>query len=155
LIQSGADVNVRSKENWTALSMASSQVRYSFTCHRQYIDIMLRLLCVGARIDKIALEQDKDCVGLLSRVQTRLNLLQNGDDGDGGVIFYSNEDRYFLYELAFSLVKTGKLGALSFKVYRVVRSFITFHDIFMAPGYSLGYDHLLKDLGKADTSEKT
>ena len=50
-----------------------------------------------------------------------------------------NEERRFMWNLAFFFtIKHG--GATAFKSFTSIRSFITFHGIFMAPGYDLGAD---------------
>ena len=43
-----------------------------------------------------------------------------------------------MWNLAFSL--TIQHRAAAFKAYYTIRSFITFHGIFMADGYNLGYE---------------
>jgi hypothetical protein len=49
----------------------------------------------------------------------------------------SNEERRFMWNLAFFFtIKHG--GAIAFKVYYTIRSFITFHGIFMVHGYNIG-----------------
>jgi len=48
----------------------------------------------------------------------------------------TDEERHFMWNLAFFF--TIKHRVVAFKVYYAVRSFITYHGIFMGPGYDLG-----------------
>ena len=48
----------------------------------------------------------------------------------------SEEESHFMWNLAFSF--TIKHRAAAFKAYYAIRSFVTFHGIFMAPGYHIG-----------------
>ena len=50
----------------------------------------------------------------------------------------SNEEKRFMWNLAFSF--TIQHRAAAFKAYYKIRSFITFHGIFMGPGYDVGDD---------------
>ena len=48
----------------------------------------------------------------------------------------SNEEREWMWNLAFSFTIQHRSAA--FKAYYTIRSYITFHGIFMADGYDLG-----------------
>ena len=48
----------------------------------------------------------------------------------------SDEEKRFMWNLAFFFTITHRVAA--FKAYYAIRSFITFHGIFMGPGYDLG-----------------
>ena len=48
-----------------------------------------------------------------------------------------------MWNLAFCFTITHR--AASFKAYYSIRSFITFHGIFMAPGYEMGEDSVFED----------
>ena len=48
----------------------------------------------------------------------------------------SKEESQFMWDLAFSF--TWKYRVAAFKAYYAIRSFITYHGIFMARGYDLG-----------------
>ena len=67
----------------------------------------------------------------LGQVKERLNLLRSGKRM--GTTLMSNEEREWMWNLAFSL--TIQHPAAAFKVYYKIRSFITFHGMFMADGY--------------------
>ena len=98
--------------------------------------ITLELLCFGAIINKKALKEDK--TGLLVQIEERLEKLRNGEYRIMNLC--SNEENKFKWNLAFCL--TLKAKVLSFTVYYKVRSFITYHGIFMAPGYDLGKESI-------------
>ena len=63
-------------------------------------------------------------------------LLRNGKRI--GTSLMGNEEKRYMWNLAMSL--HSKHGGVGLEVYDTVRSFITFHGIFMAPGYDLGED---------------
>jgi len=92
----------------------------------------LLLLCFGAEIDKKTLEYDKS--GLLCPINDRLNLLRKGESM--GTSLMADEERRFMWNLAFSFIIAHRGAA--FKAYYAIRSFITYHGIFMASGYNLG-----------------
>ena len=126
LIQNGADVNVVHKyrrKSGTPLHDAAKN---------RHVVCTLQLLCFGAPIDKKALEDDK--TGLLGEINNRMKLLRAGKRP--GTSLMSNEERRFMWNLAFSL--TSQHPAAAFKAYYTIRPFITFHGIFMAKGYDLG-----------------
>jgi hypothetical protein len=123
LIQNGADVNAVNKYNRTTLHRAAEKGRVVLT---------LQLLCLGAAIDRKALRDDK--TRLLSQINDRMKLLRAGKRPETSLM--SNEEKRFMWELAFSL--TIQHRAAAFKAYYTIRSFITFHGIFMTDGYDLG-----------------
>ena len=90
-------------------------------------------MCYGAEIDKRASAHDK--LGFLYFINDGLNSLRAGNRIKTSLM--SNEEKHFMWNLAFFFtIKHG--GANAFKVYYAIRSFITFHGIFMGPGYDLG-----------------
>jgi ankyrin repeat protein len=123
LIQNGADVNAVDKDNQTPLHYAASDGQVGCT---------LQLLCFGAAIDEKALEDD--VTGLLGQINDRMNLLRAGKRPETSLM--SSEEREWMWNLAFSL--TIQNPAAAFKAYYTIRSFITFHGIFMGDGYGLG-----------------
>ena len=123
LLQNGADVNAVQKDDWTALQIASD---------RKHIRCTLQLLCFGAEIDEQTIKDDK--TKLLRPIENRLKLLRNGNRM--GISFMSDEERHFMWNLAFSFTIKHRVAA--FKAYYAIRSFITYHGIFMGPGYDLG-----------------
>ena len=120
LIQNGADVSAVSKDNMTALHKAAK---------KRHVDFAKVLIQNGAVIDKKAFETDR--TGLLEKINNRMNLLRAGKRI--GTSLMSDEERRYMWNLAFSL--TTMNPAAAFKAYYTIRSFITFHGIFMADGY--------------------
>ena len=55
----------------------------------------------------------------------------------------SDEERRFMWNLA--CVLAIKHPAIAFGTYERIRSFVTFHGIFMGPGYDLGEDSVWID----------
>ena len=127
LIQNGVDINaVENSNEETALCFAAS---------RKHVPCVLHLLCCGAEIDEKAIEKDE--TELLHSIEDRVSLLRSGNRI--GTNLMSKEERRFLWNLAFFFtIKHG--GACAFKTYGTIRSFITFHGIFMAPGFDLGVE---------------
>ena len=95
---------------------------------------ILQLLCFGAEINEKAIEKDK--TGLLVQINNSLKLLRDGKRI--GTSLLGNQEMRFMWNLAFCIA-IAHHGA-SFRVYYTIRSFITFHGIFMAPGYGMGED---------------
>ena len=52
----------------------------------------------------------------------------------------SEEERRFMWNLGF--VSTKKPPAIAFRTYRRIRSFVTFHGIFIGPGYDQGKESI-------------
>ena len=67
------------------------------------------------------------------------------DDGTrvGRGQLMNDEERRFMWNLACVLVI--KHPAIAFGTYERIRSFVTFHGIFMGPGYDLGEDSVWID----------
>ena len=128
LIQYGANVNAVDKLNESVLDYAS--------CYSESVPLTLELLCLGAKIDKNALKDD--CTGLLVPIEGRLEKLRNGKRFITNLC--SNEANKFMWNVAFCLTLKAKVPA--FRVYYKVRSFITYHGIFMASGYDLGKESI-------------
>jgi ankyrin repeat protein len=161
LIQNGADVNAVDKYNDTSLQVATSNghvdiaklliqngayvnamdednesVLYCASHYSESVSLTLELLCLGAKIDKKALKDDK--TGLLVQIEERLEKLRNGEYRITNLC--SNEENKFKWNLAFCLTLKYKVAA--FKAYYSIRSFITYHGIFMAPGYDFGKESI-------------
>jgi hypothetical protein len=88
------------------------------------------------KIDKKALEDDR--TGLLVQIEERLEKLRNGERCITNLC--SNEENKSIWNLAFCLTLKYKVAA--FKAYYSIRSFITYHGIFMASGYDLGNESI-------------
>ena len=56
-----------------------------------------------------------------------------------------------MWNLAFSF--TIQHRAAAFKAYYAIRSFITFHGIFMAPGYGIGEESIWKSEEEEDEDD--
>jgi hypothetical protein len=65
-----------------------------------------------------------------------------------GTSLMSNEERRFMWNLACALAV--KHPAIAFRTYQRIRSFVTFHGIFMGPGYYLGEDSVWVGDGDRD-----
>ena len=129
LLQNGADVNAVDKYNMTALRDAA---------WNRHVDCTLQLLCVGSAIDLKALKDDR--TDLLNQINNRMNLLRAGKRP--GTSLMSDEERRFMWNLAFSF--TIQYRTAAFKAYYTIRSFISFHGIFMADGCDLGEESIWK-----------
>jgi hypothetical protein len=129
LIQYGANVNAVDNFGQSVLNYA---------CFNS-VPLTLELLCLGAKIDKKALEDDK--TGLLVPIEERLEKLRNGERRITNLC--SNEENKYKWNLAFCL--TLKYKVVAFKAYYLIRSFITYHGIFMASGFDLGYESIWKE----------
>ena len=135
LLKAGSDVNAYCDEY--NICGATPLETCLLLMENSHTPFTLELLIFGAEIGKDAIEIDE--LGLLKHVNDRLNLIRDGKPIEESLM--GNEERKFMWNLAFFLtIKHG--GATAFKVYYLIRSFITFHGIFMARGYELGKDSL-------------
>jgi len=130
LIQYGANVNA--VDNWGLSVLCYASFNY------ESVPLTLELLCLGAKIDKKALQKDK--TGLLVPIEERLEKLRNGERRITNLC--SNEENKFKWNLAFCLTLKYKVAAI--KAYYSIRSFITYHGIFMASGFDLGDESIWK-----------
>ena len=128
LIEYGAEVN--------AVENKGSSVLFNASHYSKSVPLTLELLCLGAKIDRKALQWDR--TGLLVPIEERLEKLRNGERCITNLC--SNEENKFKWNLAFCLTLKAKVPA--FRVYYKVRSFITYHGIFMASGYDLGNESI-------------
>ena len=124
LLQNGADVN--------AVDVLKRR-HFRIAASRKHIPCTLQLLCFGAEIDEQTIKDDK--TELLRPIENRLKLLRDGKRME--VSLMSDEERRFMWNLAFVLAV--KHPAIAFTTYQRIRSFVTFHGIFMGPGYDLGF----------------
>ena len=123
LIQNGADVNAVDCDKATVLQIAA---------YTTFIPCILQLVCFGAEIVEGAIKADR--AKLLGPIESRLKLLRDGKRMETSLM--SNEERRFMWNLA--LILAIKHPAIAFRTYHIIRSFVTFHGIFMGPGYDLG-----------------
>jgi hypothetical protein len=140
LIHYGANVN--------AVDVDNESVLYYASYYSKSVPLTLELLCLGAKIDKTALKDDM--TGLLVPIEEILEKLRNGERCITNLC--SNEENKLKWNLAFCLTLKYKVAA--FKAYYSIRSFITYHGIFMASGYDLGYESIWKkEVDEEDESE--
>ncbi len=124
LLQNGADVNAVDCKERTALD-------YLVTRHRPNVCCMLQLLCFGAEINESAIKANE----LPRSIYNTLTSLRKGNGMETTLM--SDEERRFMWNLAFFFtIKHG--GATAFRSFTTIRSFITYHGIFMGPGYDRG-----------------
>ena len=118
LLRNGASINAVDKDNDTPLHIAAE---------RGYVHSTLLLLCFGTAIDDKALEYDM--TALLRPIKDRLKSLRDMKN----TTLMSDEERHFMIHVAWFLDR--KCPEATFKAYCAIRSFITFHGIFMGVGY--------------------
>ena len=127
LIQNGADVNAVTESKSTALNYSIS------TYGTGAPHCALYLLCFGAEINEMAINDDRFV--LIRPIHDRLTSLREGNGMKTTLM--SKEERRFMWNLAFFFtIKHG--GATGFKSFITMRSLITYHGIFMGPGYDRG-----------------
>ena len=73
-------------------------------------------------------------------IMEKLELLRHGKPM--GASLLCEEERHFMWRVGFFL--SWKYPEAAFKAYRAIRSFITYHGIFMGPGYDLGDESIWK-----------
>jgi ankyrin repeat protein len=127
LLENGADVNAVEQDNWTALHIAAG---------KGHVPCTLQLLCYGAKIQEKTIKADK--TELLRSIESGLKLLRRGDRVRTSLM--SEEERRFMWNLGFVLTK--KHPAIAFRTYHRIRSFVTFHGIFIGPGYDQGKESI-------------
>ena len=123
LIQNGADVNAVDCDKATALHIAA---------YTTFIPCILQLVCFGAEITEGAIKADR--AKLLGPIESRLKLLRDGKRMETTLM--SDEERHYMWNLGFVLAV--KHPAIACGTYHMIRSFVTYHGIFMGPGYDLG-----------------
>ena len=119
LIENGADVNAADKDGRSVLYYAVARVGIRALGGRSDISpktsVVLNLLCAGAEIDRMALEND-----------TSYFL----DPFHNGLPMLTKEERRFLWNTAFAVAV--KYRGLGFKLYHVIRSFMSYRGVFMS-----------------------
>ena len=110
-------------------------LNYSVSSHWRAgaVRCTLHLLCFGAKINEMSINDDES--GLIWRIHDRLTSLR--EDNGMKTTLMSKEEKQFMWNLAFFFtIKHG--GATGFKSFTTMRSLITYHGIFMGPGYDRG-----------------
>eukprot|EP00938_MAST-03A_sp_MAST-3A-sp1_P003793 g3793.t1 len=158
LLENGADVNAVAKNKFTALHLTAmkghvdvakvllqngadatavniyNETPLNTAAQRGHVTSTLQLLCFGAAIDDNALEYDT--TERLRPIEDRLKSLRAGKGMKTTLM--SDEERHYIRHVAWFLDQ--KCPEATFKAYCAIRSFITFHGIFMGLGYHLGDD---------------
>ena len=152
LIRNGADVHDLCESHWTALDVSASEDREAakilirngadindgdsqplqIAADNYHVPYLLELLCLGAEISSNAVKSDQ--TELLRPIKDRVESLRAGNGMKNNVDVRRGETLHV--ESAFSLMIA--YGGAAFKAYYSIRSFITFHGIFMGPGYDIG-----------------
>ena len=86
-----------------------------------------------------------DNTGLLGEIRDHLQTLRDCKRPTTSLL--SKEEKRYMQNLALFLAAQSHLTAASCKIYNIIRSFITFHGIFMASGYQLGFETIWDRLG--------
>ena len=84
-------------------------------------------------------------------IHDKLKLLRDGNH-HGTTNLYSKEEKEFMWNLAFVL--TLKHRYIAFKLFYMIRSFITYKGIFMALGYDRGINDHSRTYGTNGASER-
>ena len=116
LVRNGADVNAKNKYNNTPLFEAASK------CNHRCV---LQLLCLRVNIDCASILKDK--TALLRPIQNQLHLLR--EDKPLQAHMFTKEEMELIYNLALCI--TIKIPSIAFKTFHILKSFITFHGIFV------------------------
>ena len=90
----------------------------------------LQLLCLGANISGASLIANSS---LLNRIEKRMESLEDGLCVQN---FYSPEEKKFLLNLA--LILTIKIKSNAWRIFCLIQSFVTYHGLFVAPGFEIG-----------------
>ena len=123
LLLQNNNADVEAVDDWNDLTPLGFAARDGqFTC-------ALQLICFGAEIRNNAIEEDS--TGLLQPIKDRLESLRAGNGIESTLM--SDEERRFMWHVAWFLDQ--KCPEATFKAFYAIYSFITFHGIFMVPGY--------------------
>ena len=112
LVRNGANVNAKANDGRTPLNVA---------VHTDW-PVSLLLVCLGARIDSISRKVYK----ILDHIQKELDLLKNGKPKEVRNLCCL-EERKFVYNVASALAKRIKSAAVSYRVFQIVKYYITFY----------------------------
>ena len=129
LILNGTNVNAVNERKFTALHYAVK---------KGDVPCVLQLLCLGAEINQRTIKSDYR-TGLLQRINDRLKSIRAGKRMKTTLM--SDEENRFMWNLSFVLTIKCR-GVAAFTVYYTIRSYITYENIFMGPGYDHGDDSI-------------
>ena len=93
----------------------------------------LLLLCAGAVVRENTIFKDRSKI-----LRMFVDDLRKQQQGEVVRDLLSREEKWFMYELALTFAFRMRGGSLSLNTFRRVCSFITYHGIFMAPGFERG-----------------
>ena len=137
LLQNGADVNAVTGDGDSVLYTAA---------YYEHVRCTLQLLCFGADITMV---KKYERTGLIKPIKKRFISLREGNGMETNLM--TDEERRFMWNLAFFF--TIKHREAAFKAYYAIRSFITYHGIFMGPGYDLGNDSIWRKGDPRDSDD--
>ena len=123
LIDNGVNVNPAN----TKLSPLNVAAR-----NKNFVNCLL-LLCAGTVVSGNTIFKDRS--GILRMF---MNDLRHQRDGEVVRDLLSREEKWFMYQLASTFALRVRGGSLSYNTFRRVCSFITYHGLFMAPGFERG-----------------
>ena len=86
---------------------------------------------------------------LLRSIESGLKLLRHGNRVRTSLM--SEEERRFMWNVGFVLTK--KHPAIAFRTYHSIRSFVTFHGIFIGPGYDQGKESIWRKVVDIEDSD--
>ena len=116
---------------------ANDDTPFHLACCEGRLDCALRLLCLGARLEKRSIISDE--TNVLKKIDSGLNALRNRQVYRD-LKLYSKEEKLWLQKIA--LLFCLQYPTAAFKAFFSFRSFVTYHGIFMAPDYGLGEESL-------------
>jgi len=133
LVQNGANVNTLDTTTKSALSCCA-------LCYgNNNLPCVLQLLCLGAVINKNVLKFDR--TSYLDLMSEMLRSIQMNERPKTN--FLTMEEKLFLSQLGLIFARRIKT-MLSFKTFYMVKEYVTYCGIFMAPGFGLGKKSIWK-----------
>ena len=112
---------------------ANEDTPFHLACCEGRLDCALRLLCLGARLEKRSIVSDD--TNVLKRIERSLNAIRNRQTYRR-LKLYSKEEKKWLQKIALFFILQYPTAA--FKAFFSFRSFVTYHGIFMTPDYGSG-----------------
>ena len=121
LIRNGADLTIAGNDGFTPMRLALGCKNITFA---------LELLCHGLAVDEETSKRMRRVL-FFGMIMEKLELLRHGKPM--GASLLCEEERHFMWRVGFFL--SWKYPEAAFKAYRAIRSFITYHGIFMTRGF--------------------